>query len=81
MDSASGTGTCCSDHLAKRFVQVEGEPPATPRRRLARQLFQRLRLVEGGVNRYSRQIARISLLAIPAGLLALGCWPWAAART
>ena len=29
-----------------------------------------------GVNRYSRQIARISLLAIPAGLLALGCGPY-----
>ncbi|MCS8154687.1 hypothetical protein N0480_17810 [Pseudomonas aeruginosa] len=76
MDSASVTGTCCSDHLAKRFVQVEGGPPATPRRRLAHQLFQRLPLVEGGVNRYSRQIARISLLAIPAGLLALGCGPY-----
>ncbi|HCL3682158.1 TPA: hypothetical protein N2B23_003182 [Pseudomonas aeruginosa] len=70
MDSASGTGTCCSDRLAKRFVQVEGG------RRLARQLLQRLRLVEGGVNRCSRQIARISLLAIPAGLLALGCGPY-----
>ncbi|MBM9961021.1 hypothetical protein JTL80_34750, partial [Pseudomonas aeruginosa] len=31
-------------------------------------MFQRLRLVEGGVNRCSRQIHRISLLAIPAGL-------------
>ncbi|HHM6590716.1 TPA: hypothetical protein ACRNME_005581 [Pseudomonas aeruginosa] len=39
-------------------------------------MFQRLRLVEDGVNRYSRQIARISLLAIPAGLLALGCGPY-----
>ena len=76
MDSASVTGTCCSDRLAKRFVQVEGGPPATPRRRLAHQLFQRLRLVEGGVNRCSRQIHRISLLAIPAGLLALGCGPY-----
>lgn len=27
------------------------------------------------MNRCSRQIHRISLLAIPAGLLALGCWP------
>ncbi|EOH4912935.1 hypothetical protein ACM7JH_07905 [Pseudomonas aeruginosa] len=39
-------------------------------------MLQRLRLVEGGVNRCSRQIARISLLAIPAGLLALGCGPY-----
>ncbi|HBO1213784.1 TPA: hypothetical protein ONA18_002891 [Pseudomonas aeruginosa] len=30
----------------------------------------------GGVNRCSRQIDRISLLAIPAGLLALGCGPY-----
>ncbi|MGU0688852.1 hypothetical protein [Pseudomonas aeruginosa] len=39
-------------------------------------MLQRLRLVKGGVNRCSRQIARLSLLAIPAGLLALDRGPY-----
>lgn len=52
----------------------------TQPRRKPRPGFRRETATKGdsfaGVNRYSRQIARISLLAIPAGLLALGCGPY-----
>ena len=57
-----------------------GVPSRTQPRRKPRPGFRRETATKAdsfaGVNRYSRQIARISLLAIPAGLLALGCGPY-----
>ncbi|MGA4815793.1 hypothetical protein ACPA9J_14275 [Pseudomonas aeruginosa] len=62
-------------------VVAVGVPSRTQPRRKPRPGFRRETATKAdsfaGVNRYSRQIARISLLAIPAGV----CWPWAAART